>query len=475
MPPGSREHRGCRDPHDDAEGSTDPFEADQTAHQHEQRRGRDDVHERGGKRNAPDTQAVERGVEQRVESDRTDCDARRHPVRLHGVEAPVEDQHPAVEDEADRERHQALRDDRRVLGRELAALVDEPHDRCGEHDRHQARRDQEERDLAEPRVERAPQTRVVAPCGEAGERRKEDGRHGDGEHALRQHVQAERLVDGRRSELGVQQPRCEQRVDQEVHVDEADRQRDREHQDEHAADRRVAPVEHHRQAPVEPPQPWDRKQELDDRPEDDDARIEIELRVLARDPRYAEDETEDDHEVPCDRRERRQREVVVGVEDPDDDPRQAEENDDREQHAREPDCEVEVPAGIPERPHEERREQDEDRGQAAEDQESQPEERRGDAPRALALTTLEQLAEDRDERARQRGIGDERTDEIRDLDRDRERVDLPADAEEVRGDHLSYEAEDTRDGRRDREHRRRSSDPTTMALLGVERGIGGLG
>ena len=50
----------------------------------------------------------------RVQRDRAERDRGRHPVRLHRVEAAVEDEHPAVEDEPDRERLQALGDDRGV-------------------------------------------------------------------------------------------------------------------------------------------------------------------------------------------------------------------------------------------------------------------------------------------------------------------------------------------------------------------------
>ncbi len=118
-----------------------------------------------------------------------------------------------------------------------------------------------------------------------------------------------------------------------------------------------------------------------------------------------------------------QREVVVRVQDPDDDPGEPEQHDDREEDTREADGEVEVAAGVAERPHQQRREQDEERGDAAEDEQRQPEERRGDTPGALLLAPLEQLAEDRDEGARERRVGDERADEVRNLDRDREGVD----------------------------------------------------
>ena len=45
----------------------------------------------------------------------------------------------------------------------------------------------------------------------------------------------------------------------------------------------------------------------------------------------AECEPEDDHEVPRDRRQRGDRELVVGVEDPDHDPRESEQDHNREQ------------------------------------------------------------------------------------------------------------------------------------------------
>ena len=368
--------------------------------------------------------------------------AGRSPVRLHRVEAAVQDQQPAVEDEPDREGLKTLGDDDGVLRGELAALVDEAHDRLGENDREEPGRDEEEGDLAETAVERTTQAGRVVPRGEPGERREEHGRHGDGEDTLREHVQAERLVDRGGRELGVEQPRSEQRVDEEVHVHEADRQRHRQHQDEHALHRRVAPVDDHRQPAVEAAQPRNRQEELHERPEHDDAGVEVQLPALVVDPRDAEEEPDDDHRVPGDRSECGEREVVVRVEDPHDDPGQAEEDDDREEDAGQPDGEVVVAARVAERAHEERREEDEHRGDPAEDQQRQPEERRCDAPCALALPLLEQLAEDRHEGARERRISDERAHEVRDLDRDRERVDQPDDAEEVRADHLAHEAED---------------------------------
>ena len=356
------------------------LEPDPPAHHHEEHARRDDVHRRRRERDSPDPEPVEHGVEHGVERHRPERDPGRHPVRLHCVEAPVEDEHPAVEDETDRERLQALGDDHGVVGSELSALVDEAHDRLREDDREQAGGHEEEGDLAHSTVEGAPEPGHIAARCEASERREEHRRHSDREDALREHVQPERLVDGRGCELRVEQPRREQRVDQEVHVHEADRQRDRQHQDEHALDGRIAPVDDHRQPAVEPAQPRDRQEELYERADHDHRRVQVELRALVVDLRHAEEEPHDDHRVPGDGRERRNCELVVRVEDPDDDPGQAEEDDDREEDSRETDREVVVAAGVSERAQQERRKQDEERRDAAEDEEGQPEERRRDAP-----------------------------------------------------------------------------------------------
>ena len=112
-----------------------------------------------------------------------------------------------------------------------------------------AGRDEQERDLAQPAVERAAEPAMSSARGEPRERREEHGGHRDGEDALREHVQAERLVDRRRRELGVEEPRREERVDEEVHVDEPDRERHREHQHEDALDSGVAPVDDHVRRP----------------------------------------------------------------------------------------------------------------------------------------------------------------------------------------------------------------------------------
>ena len=137
----------------------------------------------------PQIEPVEDGVERGWRRHR--ARSRSAPVRLH-VEAAVEDEHPAVEDEADRERLQALGDDHGVLG-ELTALVDEADDRLREDDREEPGGNQRERDLPQAAVEHTPKGRRVAPRGEPRERREQDRGHRDGEDPLREHVQPKRL------------------------------------------------------------------------------------------------------------------------------------------------------------------------------------------------------------------------------------------------------------------------------------------
>ena len=109
----------------------------------------------------------------------------------------------------------------------------------------------------------------------------------------------------------VDQARREERVDDAVDVDQAEAERHREHQLEHPPHGRVAPVEHEAQAAVAAAQPGQRQQHLDHGPDEDRAGVDVELRVVAVRLRDAEDEAEDDREVPEDRRQRRDRELLV--------------------------------------------------------------------------------------------------------------------------------------------------------------------
>ena len=105
-----------------------------------------------------------------------------------------------------------------------------------------------------------------------------------------------------------------------------------------------------------------------------------------------------------------------------------------------------------------RRDQDEERAQRRQAEQHQPEEARRDAPRALRVL-LQQVDEDGHERGRQRRVGDERAHEVRQLERDRERVDLPRGAEVVRRDHFAHEPEHAREPGRRGEDRGRDAEP----------------
>ena len=128
-----------------------------------------------------------------------------------------------------------------LVRREAAVLVEQPHDRRRERRADRGGRDQQERDLAQARADERAEARPVAGRRAPRERREEHGRHGDREHALRQHVDAERLVDGGRAESLVDAGR-EPRVDEQVEVDQAEAERDRQHQREDALHGLVARV-----------------------------------------------------------------------------------------------------------------------------------------------------------------------------------------------------------------------------------------
>ena len=138
-------------------------------------------------------------------------------------------------------------------------------------------------------------------------------------------------------------------------------------------------------------------------------------------------------------------EVVVRVEDPDHEPGQAEQDHDREQHLAQPDGEVvergrRLVAG--QQRHQHRRDEDEQQRQDGEREQDQPGQRGGELDRLAPALVLEQLREDRDERARERGVGDERADQVRDLEGQRERRGRAGRAEVRAGDDL---ADQTRD------------------------------
>ena len=101
---------------------------------------------------------------------------------------------------------------------------------------------------------------------------------------------------------------------------------------QHLADARVAEVERDPQLEADAPQHRHAHAELDDGPGEHAERVGVEL-VRALNSGLQDDQRSDDHEVPHHRRDRRDREVVVGVEDPDHEPVEPEQHDDREHHA----------------------------------------------------------------------------------------------------------------------------------------------
>ena len=221
-------------------------------------------------------------------------------------------------------------------GVELAALVHEPHDRLGEHEHRRPGRDQQQRDLAQADAGGGAQPGVVAAGGQPRELREEHRRHRDAEHPLREHVDPERRVDRPRHLVG--HDRADRRVQQQVDVDQPEADRDRQHQHQHLLDALVAaarePDAEDRVA--DPAQRRQHHQQLHERAHHDPDRVRVQP-VRALEQRRQADQPRDDHDVPHQRRDRRDREVVVDVEDPDREPGQPEQDDDREQHLAEPD------------------------------------------------------------------------------------------------------------------------------------------
>ena len=212
-------------------------------------------------------------------------------------------------------------------------------------------RGEQEDDLPQTARHLRPEAGQVAAGGEARERREQHGRDRDREHTLREHVDEERLLDRVRREVAVDQARGEERVDHRVDVDQPEAERDRNHHPEDAPDRGVMPVDQDPKpvvAAVEAAEPRHRQEHLDEGRRKDRRRVDVQLRAAGMRLRHADREPGDDREVPEDRRERRHREVVVAVQDPDDDSGDAEQRDDREQHPREPNRERTVVARIAE-------------------------------------------------------------------------------------------------------------------------------
>ena len=151
---------------------------------------------------------------------------REEPAREH--------QHPAAEREAEREPEQRVGGERRRLRVPFAAFEDEPDDRLRQHRHRRAGGDQQQGDLPHPGADRGAHARVVGARGQPGELREQHGRDRDGEHPLREHVDPEGGVDRARHLVG--DAGADDRVQQQVDVDQPEADRDREHQQQHAPD-----------------------------------------------------------------------------------------------------------------------------------------------------------------------------------------------------------------------------------------------
>ena len=451
---------GDRDQHEraDRRGQVEP--ADPAAQREEQHRHAGNVGERDRKGDPPHADPVEDRVENDVQREVRERDERRDPRGLQAEEAAIQHQHHPVEGEPDREGGERARDDVRLVGLERAALVEQPDDRLGENDRDHRGGDQEEVDLADAAGDRVAETVQVTAGREPRERREEHRCDRDREHPLRQHVDAEGLVDRARSDRRVDPRGRDERPDHRVDVDQPEAEHDRAHQLEDLLDHRISEVDRHPQPVVAAAQPRERQEQLEHRAEDDRARVDVELRALRVGLGHADHEPGDDRQVPDDRRQGGDRELVVAVQDSGHDPGQAEQHDDREEDLRQRHRQVVV--GVREQWHEHRGGEDEERGQPAADQQEEPEDGRRDAPGPRPLPLFQQLAEDGHERGRQRRVGDDGPDEVRDLECDREGVDRAARAEVVRRDDLADEPEQAREPGGGREDRRRPREPACV-------------
>ena len=231
-----------------------------------------------------------------------------------------------------------------------------------------------------PVLDERAEARPVARRGEPRERREQHRRHGHGEHALRQHVDAEGLVDRGRAEVAIDAGR-EPGVDEQVEVDQAESERDRQHQDEDALDGLVARVAEPLQV-AQAPHRRPRDRELHRGAEQDAEGVRVQARIRRVQERQAQRERAHDHDVPGHGRDGRQEELVERVEDRRLQAVQAEHHDRREDHAREADAERAV---VAEEREQLRREHHRDAGDHREPREGEPPDGRGHAPGALAL------------------------------------------------------------------------------------------
>jgi hypothetical protein len=205
-------------------------------------------------------------------------------------------------------------------------------------------------------------------------------------------------------------------------------------------------VERDPQVEADPAQDREAHAELHRGPGHDAAGVPVELGV-AGGSLVPDHERGDDHEVPDDRRERGDREVVVSLQHAHHQAVEAEQHDDREQDLREADrqvVELRRERVAREQRHQERRDEDEDDRHRAEHDQDQAEQRPGEGERVLLAALLEQLGEDRHEGRRERRVRHQRAQQVRHLERECERRERARRAEVARGHDLAHQAGDAR-------------------------------
>ncbi len=263
-----------------------------------------------------------------------------------------------------------------------------------------------------------------APCGRVpGESGEEDSADGDGEHTLRELEQPEGLVDVSRRRDADERPH--DGVDEGVEVDDAQAEDHRPYEQAHPLDIGVAEAEPPHRDPralvdvvprfghsgrpatvLPPPGPHGGRlqQKFEHRP-DEEAPGESLKAVTGRE----EDHHYDDYQVPNDRRQSGQPEMVVGVEDAHEDPGDAHDHDRGEHDPHEVDREIhDLRVGAEARGDQSDHLAGEDHPQGGDDPQDDGgpyRDRVRDLPRFPPALFLQEPGEYRDEGGRQRGIG----------------------------------------------------------------------
>ena len=219
--------------------------------------------------------------------------------------------------------------------------------------------------------------------------------------------------------------RGDDRIQGQVDVDQPQPQRDRHHQAQDVPHVRVPEAEPESQPDAGAAQQRQGDQELHDRGRQHAPRVHLRT-VLERAAAAVDQQHRDDHEVPGHRREGRDAEDALRVEDAGDDAEQPHQHHDREQDPGQRHHQVggDVAGSDQQHRHQQRRQQDEQGRDRAQHQRGRPQHHAGDPPRLLLLALLAQLQEHRHEGRADGVVGHDRADQVGQVERDREgRVD----------------------------------------------------